>query len=254
MPDGAARRGAQGEVGLAELAQGGPLAPQLPREDVGKGPEPPLDPEVDELPLLLDRQLAGELLSGADVDPEPGGGPEALLRRRLGELPAEDEGGGLADEIRELARATEARIFETFSSSCSSQGFGTRNRRCRSSPGTMPWRRRARTTFSGTSSQSELIWRPSKSRRTSVQGPRRSVIVSSNSGHASTRGFHSRCSRTLSARSGSPAGSDAADWTARASCSRRCAVGSGCFVPVSRSVSRRGFSRNLRRAAASHGP
>ena len=34
-----------------------------------------------------------------------------------------------------FARATIARIFEIFSSSCSSHGFGTRNSRCRSSPG-----------------------------------------------------------------------------------------------------------------------
>ena len=83
---------------------------------------------------------------------------------------------------RTFARATEPRIWTIFSSSCSMKGFGTRKRRWRSSPGTIPWRRSARTTLSGRSSHSGLICRPSKSRRTSLHGPRRSAIVSSYSG------------------------------------------------------------------------
>ena len=102
-----------------------------------------------------------------------------------------------------FARATEARIFETFSSSCSMKGFGTRKRRWRSSPGTMPWRSSASTTFSGTSSQSGLICRPSRSSSTSLHGPSRSPIDSSYSSRASMSGFHSRCVSATRARSGS---------------------------------------------------
>ncbi|OGO55869.1 MAG: hypothetical protein A2V85_11820 [Chloroflexi bacterium RBG_16_72_14] len=76
---------------------------------------------------------------------------------RAGVMPRRSQ----ASRNRTLVRATAARIREIFSSSCSSQGFGTRNSRWRSSPGTMPWRRSASTTFSGTSSQSGLICRPS---------------------------------------------------------------------------------------------
>ncbi len=62
-------------------------------------------------------------------------------------------------------------------------------------------------------------------------GPRRSAIVSSYSARASTSGFHSRWVRTRWARSGVPSG---AARSARASCSARWAVESGCFVPVRR--------------------
>ena len=141
----------------------------------------------------------------------------------------------------------DARIFEIFSSSCSSQGLGTRKSRWRSSPGTTPWRSSASTIFSGTSSQSGLICRPSKSTSTSLQGPSRSAIDLL----VLEPGVHQRVPlevvRATSARSAAPAG---AARSARSSCSARCAVESGCLVPVRRRTSGRGFSRKRRRAAA----
>src|ERR1039457_554476 len=51
---------AQRQLRLAELAESRPIAPQLARKRIGQRSKPALDPEVDELAFLLDRQLARE--------------------------------------------------------------------------------------------------------------------------------------------------------------------------------------------------
>ncbi len=150
---------------------------------------------------------------------------------------------------RTFARATEARIFETFSSSCSMNGFGTRKRRWRSSPGhdAVAQEREhdllrhvepVRADLPALEVEEHLAAR--------ARGGR--AIDSS---YSSAR-LHQRVPLEVGERDAGAARAPLAGAArrARASCSARCAVESGCFVPVSRSASWRGSARKRRRAAA----